>query len=203
MGGSVHATPDPTREPHRGCAQHRVTSVTPGETPARRSARQEEIRPMPNPCRATLLGAAFLALACGAPPVPGPGPAPGPFDCSAAAGISGVVAVEDPVPDRYIVVLSPPGPGMRPAAERVATLSSDPAVRDVVTFSRAIEGFAGSMDRSAAERIAQDPGVAFVQQVGTKRVAPIPSEQIGATWGLDRTDQRGLPLDGSYDPGAV
>jgi subtilisin family serine protease len=158
---------------------------------------------MPNLCRANLLGAALLALACGGSPLPGPGPAPGPFDCNAAAGITGVVSVEDPVPDRYIVVLAPPAPGMRPAAERMEALTKTPGVRDVMTYSRAIEGFVGTMDRSAAEQMAQDPGVAFVQQVGMKRVAPIPSEQIGATWGLDRTDQRGLPLDGSYDPGAV
>ncbi len=157
---------------------------------------------MPNRRYAGLLGPALFALACGASPLPGPGPAPGPFDCNAAAEISGVVAVEDPVPDRYIVVLAPPAPGLRPAAERVETLTRDYAVREVVTFSRAIEGFACSMDRSAAERMAEDPGVAFVQQVGTKRVAPLPAEQIGATWGLDRSDQRGLPLDGTYDPGA-
>jgi subtilisin family serine protease len=154
---------------------------------------------------AGLLGAALLALACGTSPGPdpGPGPAPGPFDCNAAAAITGVVEVEDAVPDRYIVVLTPSAPGLRAAAARIDALTRDYGVREVSTFSHAIEGFACSMDRDAAERMAQDPGVAFVQQVGTKRVAPLPAEQIGATWGLDRSDQRDLPLDGSYDPGAL
>src|SRR5262245_18297309 len=91
-----------------------------------RSTGQEGIRPMPKRFSAPLLGSALLAVDCGAPlPGPGPGTAPGPFYCNATAELKGVIAVEDPVPDRYIVVLAPPAPGLRPAAARIESLTRD------------------------------------------------------------------------------
>ncbi len=64
------------------------------------------------------------------------------------------------------------------------------------TYSAALNGFAGSMSEAAAKRLAADPAVEFVQQNQTITLSA--DQPNPPSWGLDRIDQRDLPLNNNY-----
>jgi subtilisin family serine protease len=138
---------------------------------------------------------------------------PEPFHCDQGiARVSGLVEVRGAIPGRYIVVLARPAGAAAPAEAREAavaairTVAADYAVAEVRELA-AVDGFAAVMDPAVARELARDPRVAFVQQDGVKSVPTppaVPSEppavEAANSWGLDRIDQRRLPLDGAYGP---
>jgi len=96
----------------------------------------------------------------------------------------------DAVAGSYIVVFKS-GTAAEPAgmaARHRATITH--------TYSAALRGFAATMSENEAKRLAADPAVAYVEQNRTFSISetqsPVPS------WGLDRIDQRDLPLNNSY-----
>ncbi|MFI6826903.1 S8 family peptidase [Kribbella sp. NPDC050241] len=99
----------------------------------------------------------------------------------------------DAIPGSYIVVLA----GQRSQAQTRATNQSlassyDVKVRDQYDVS--IKGFSASMSEEQAKKLAGDERVAYVQQNQKITVS-----QDDPPWGLDRADQRDLPLDKKYE----
>ena len=63
-------------------------------------------------------------------------------------------------------------------------------------FKHALNGFSVELNANQAERLSQDPRVEFVEEDGEVFAN---TTQTGATWGLDRIDQRDRPTDGNYN----
>ncbi len=109
-----------------------------------------------------------------------------------------------PIAGSYIVVLrddAARGPrdafSRQPSVEDLATEMVDiPGLgRRKHLYQDALRGFSLQATAEEAERIADDSRVAFVEEDGVVEASIV---QSGATWGLDRVDQRALPLSHSY-----
>src|SRR5882724_8821535 len=96
-----------------------------------------------------------------------------------------------PVVGEYIVVLKEPAAG-----QDVSSLS-DRLSRSYggVTkqkFHRAFSGFAVKLSEASAQALSDDPSVEFVEENGIMTAVDV---QSNPPWGLDRVDQRDLPLN--------
>jgi subtilisin family serine protease len=107
--------------------------------------------------------------------------------------VNGGDEVSEPIAGKYIVVFNA---GVRdvPGLARGLAQANGGTVR--FTYQRALRGFAADLPDRAAAALARNPNVAFVEQ---DQVMTASTTETNATWGIDRIDQRNLPLGTTYN----
>lgn len=135
-----------------------------------------------------LLSAAGILTACAEPPTT---PAAPEVQAAAEQQPAARGASGEAIPGQYIVVLNDDVTDTRGAATRIAAAAGG----QVMHVYGIVNGFALRIPDAAAAALARQPGVRYVEQDQVMRAS---TDQLNATWGLDRINQRYLPLDGKY-----
>ena len=133
----------------------------------------------------TALAVAFGLAACSDVPS---GPTATPTEAPARQAKGGAA-----IPDRYVVVFKN---DVRDAPGLARQLANAHGGTVHHTYQHAIKGFAATLPAAAASALRNNPNVAYVEQ--DQRVHLVQTTQPNATWGIDRVDQRDLPLSGTY-----
>ncbi|MFJ4098566.1 S8 family peptidase [Amycolatopsis japonica] len=102
------------------------------------------------------------------------------------------------IENQYVVVFKDT-PGVQSASGTTSladTLARKHGAKIKHTYTATVRGFAAEIGQDQARRLAADPSVAYVEQDQVVRATG--DQPNPPSWGLDRVDQRDLPLDKNY-----